>query len=154
MTAANSNIRKIRLHSDQGFTHFFLNETGYELREDFVPRNKGTRWSLRCVRDPQTNGVTDLRLLCGGGSEIKLPFKLDGTLQKSEFYTPISLVFPKSHAKVNPKTSLFRKSHLAQDQDPKCPTEIAPCQNHFFRRVGVLMLSDARIKKTSPNIVV
>jgi YD repeat-containing protein len=86
-TAADGGMREVRLHSDQGFTHFFLNEAGYELREDFTPRGKGTKWSLRRIRDPQTNAVTDLRLRCAG-SETKLPIKLDGTLQKSEFYIP------------------------------------------------------------------
>ena len=108
VTAANGQIREVRLHSDQGFTHFFLNEAGYELREDFVPRGKETKWSLRRVRDPETNGVTDLRLVCGGGSEIKLPLKLDGTLQKSEFYIPYFTRFC---------SQVARKSKLGKPQN-------------------------------------
>jgi YD repeat-containing protein len=86
-TAPNGKIREVRLHSDQRFTHFYLNEAGYELREDFIPRGKGANWSLRRVRDAQTNAVAELRLICAG-SETKLPVKLDGTLQQSEFYIP------------------------------------------------------------------
>jgi len=85
-TASNGEIRGVDMHDDQGFTRFFFNDAGYEVREDFS-WGKAIHWSLSRVRDPQTNAVLDLRLLCGT-TETKLPVKLDGTLQRSEFYIP------------------------------------------------------------------
>jgi hypothetical protein len=86
-TASNGEIREVSMHSDQGFTHFFMNDAGYEIREDFS-RGKNDHWSLRRIRDAETNAVTDLRLRCGA-SEIKVPVKLDGTLQNSDVYIPL-----------------------------------------------------------------
>ena len=82
-TNSNGEIREVGIHSDQGFSRYFLNDAGYSVREDFS-RGK-VRWSLQRVRDEQTNAVIDIRLQCAV-SEIKLPLKLDGTLQNSDIY--------------------------------------------------------------------
>jgi hypothetical protein len=86
-TEPNGEIREVRLHSDQGYSRYFMNSAGYEIREDFS-RGKDMHWSLKRLREPQNNAVTDLRLGCAG-SEIKLPLKLDGTLQNSDVYIPL-----------------------------------------------------------------
>jgi len=70
------------------FSHYFFNDAEYEVREDYSRKSSGIDWSLRRVRNSQTNAVTDLRLSCGD-SQIKLPIKLDGTLEKAKLMYPI-----------------------------------------------------------------
>ena len=85
-TAASGDIREVGIHSQDGLEHFFFNDAGYTVREDFS-RGKGTAWSLRRVRDAQTNAVLDVRLQCRT-TEIQGPVKLDGFLEKSQLYIP------------------------------------------------------------------
>jgi YD repeat-containing protein len=85
-TAANGDIREVGMHSQDGLEHFFFNDAGYTVREDFSG-GKGTAWSLRRVRDAQTNAVLEVRLQCRM-AEIKVPVKLDGFLEKSQLYIP------------------------------------------------------------------
>lgn len=85
-TVASGDIREVGIHSQDGLEHFFFNAAGYIVREDFS-RGKGTAWSLRRVRDAQTNAVLDVRLQCRT-TEIQVPVKLDGFLEKSQLYIP------------------------------------------------------------------
>lgn len=119
-TAANGEIREVALQSDQGFSRHFLNDAGYEIREDFS-RGK-THWSLRRVRDEQTNALTDLRLRCAA-SEIKLPLKLDGTLQNSDIYIPL---FSQVCAEADSKRKAQAKNVSQVKAIPPRPTLISP----------------------------
>jgi YD repeat-containing protein len=85
-TVASGDIREVGIHSQDGLEHFFFNDAGYTIREDFS-RGKETAWSLRRVRDAQTNAVMDVRLQCRT-AEIQVPVKLDGFLEKSQLYIP------------------------------------------------------------------
>ena len=85
-TVASGDIREVGIHSQDGLEHFYFNDAGYSIREDFS-RGKGTAWSLRRVRDAQTNAVLDVRLQCRT-AEIQVPVKLDGFLEKSQLYIP------------------------------------------------------------------
>ncbi len=85
-TVASGDIREVGIHSQDGLEHFFFNDAGYTIREDFSGR-KGTGWSLRRVRDAQTNAVLDVRLQCRT-AELQVPMKLDGFLGKSQLYIP------------------------------------------------------------------
>ncbi len=85
-TVASGDIREVGIHSQDGLEHFFFNDAGYTVREDFS-RGKETAWSLRRVRDAQTNAVLDVRLQCRT-AEIQVPVKLDGFLEKSQLYIP------------------------------------------------------------------
>jgi YD repeat-containing protein len=85
-TAASGDIREVGIHSQDGLEHFFFNDAGYSIREDFSS-GKGTRWSLRRVRDAQTKAVLEVRLQCRT-AEIQVPVKLDGFLEKSQLYIP------------------------------------------------------------------
>jgi YD repeat-containing protein len=115
-TAPNGEIREVAMHSDQGFSRFFMNDAGYEVREDFS-RGKSTHWSLLRSRDAQTNALTDLRLRCGA-SEIKVPVKLDGTLQNSDVYIPLfSRVCAESGSKA--KTRPKNVSQVTASTTPK-----------------------------------
>jgi hypothetical protein len=46
-----------------------------------------TTWSLRRVRDAQTNAILDVRLQCRT-AEIQVPVKQDDFLGKSQLYIP------------------------------------------------------------------
>jgi YD repeat-containing protein len=85
-TVASGDIRAVGIHSQDGLEHFFFNDAGYSIREDFS-RRTAIKWSLRRVRDPQTNAVLDVRLQCRT-AEIQVPVKLDGFLEKSQLYIP------------------------------------------------------------------
>jgi len=85
-TTASGDIREVGIQSQDGFEHLFFNDAGYAIREDFS-RGKRTVWSLRRVRDAQTNAVLDVRLQCPRG-ETQVPVKLDGFLEKSQLYIP------------------------------------------------------------------
>jgi YD repeat-containing protein len=84
-TAPSGDIREVGIHSQDGLEHFFFNDAGYTIREDFS--GKRTTWSLRRVRDAQTNAILDVRLQCRT-AEIQVPVKLDGFLGKSQLYIP------------------------------------------------------------------
>jgi YD repeat-containing protein len=85
-TTASGDIREVGIQSQDGFEHLFFNDAGYAVREDFS-RGKRTVWSLRRVRDAQTNAVLDVRLQCRRG-QTQVPVKLDGFLEKSQLYIP------------------------------------------------------------------
>jgi len=105
-TTASGDIREVGIQSQDGFEHLFFKDAGYAIREDFS-RGKRTVWSLRRVRDAQTNTVLDVRLQCRGG-EPQVPVKLDGFLEKSQLYTHISPVtVGTSTAKANPRRRTF-----------------------------------------------
>lgn len=85
-TVASGDIREVGIHSQDGLEHFYFNDAGYTVREDFS-RGKVTAWSLRRVRDAKTDAVLDVRLQCRT-AEIQVPVKLDGFLEKSQLYIP------------------------------------------------------------------
>jgi YD repeat-containing protein len=107
ITAPSGDIREVAINSQDGVEHFFFNDAGYTVREDFTHR-KGITWSLRRVRDAQTNAVLDVRLQCRT-AEIQVPVKVDGFLEKSQLYIPYFSRFCaqiESKHKAEPKTVL------------------------------------------------
>jgi YD repeat-containing protein len=116
-TASNGEIRGVDMHDDQGFTRFFFNDAGYETRKDFS-RGKTTHWSLRRVRDPQTNAVVDFRLRCGA-SEVKLPVSSMAPSKTATPTYPCSLTSaPKSRASANRRPRTCRRLHRVKRQNP------------------------------------
>jgi hypothetical protein len=85
-TAGGGDIREVGIRSQDGLEHLYFNDSGYAIREDFS-RGSGTKWTLRRVRDAQTNAVLDVRLQCRT-AEIQVPVKVDGFLEKSQLYIP------------------------------------------------------------------
>jgi len=102
--------------SEDGLTHYFFNDAGFEIREDFS-HGKTMHWSLRRIRDANTNAVRELKLVCGGGQKVELPPALDTSLGKSEAYIPYFSQYCARMGKQKTEAKNFsRKPSLVEDQ--------------------------------------
>lgn len=76
---ASGHIRQTDVQSGDGFTRYFFNASGYEIREDFTPP-QGAKWSLEFIRNAQTNATTETWLTCSS-AKIQVPANISAKLQ-------------------------------------------------------------------------
>jgi YD repeat-containing protein len=71
----NNNIIQVDVRGPEGLSHYFFNELGYEIRQQFQPV-KGAGWTYERVRNPASNATRAVILQCRV-AKIELPLEFD-----------------------------------------------------------------------------